>query len=142
MADVYVLVPIQGLPLQACGSSDYEQWRPLKPQDGSPAPCLLGRDFSMQRRKRDAACFNGLDWMNEGQVQKCPCGQVCNSRSGPFRSGLLACGAVCLVGQDWMNEGQVQKCPCGQVCSSRSGHFRSGLIGLWGCLLDRPGLDE
>ena len=62
--------------VQACNSNDYEPWRPLKPQDGSPAPCLLGRELSMQRRKRDSACFNGQDWLTEGHMQTCPCGQV------------------------------------------------------------------
>lgn len=44
-------------PLQDCnaaaGSTDYEFW-----QLPSPGACLLGAKYTMQRRKRDAGCFN------------------------------------------------------------------------------------
>ena len=76
-------------PTQACNSNDYEGWRALQPQDGSPAPCLLGREINMQRRKRDAACFNGQDWLTEGHVQTCPCGQV----SRPWAHRVCVCVA-------------------------------------------------
>lgn len=37
----------------AAGSTDYETW-----QLPAPGQCLLGAKYSMQRRKRDAGCFN------------------------------------------------------------------------------------
>lgn len=42
---------------QECKNTDYEEWSPPRPET-----CLLGRNFTMKRRKREASCFNSYDF--------------------------------------------------------------------------------
>ena len=59
--------------MQDCGEGDYERWTPLSPTQD----CLLGQKWSMERRKRDARCFNGRDreW-DEVHKSFCECESV------------------------------------------------------------------
>ena len=53
----------------ASGSADYEEWAVPKPDT-----CLLGAKYSLQRRKRDAGCFNtGSYAVNVTQKEACTC---------------------------------------------------------------------
>lgn len=62
--------------MQDCDKADYETWTPLSPTGG----CLLGRRLSLQRRKQDAQCFNGIDHENaEVHEEICACEMVRSS---------------------------------------------------------------
>lgn len=53
----------------ATGSSDYEQWQVPKPDT-----CMLGAKYSMQRRRRDAGCFNTPSYtvaMTQSEICNC-----------------------------------------------------------------------
>lgn len=50
--------------------SDYEKWTP---SDAKGNECLLGRKVTYIRRKRDAKCFNGLQFEKRTWVQNCEC---------------------------------------------------------------------
>jgi hypothetical protein len=43
--------------LQECKEADYEDWSPPRPET-----CLLGQNYTMRRRKREASCFNSYDF--------------------------------------------------------------------------------
>lgn len=51
------------------GSTDYESW-----QLPAPGQCLLGAKYTMQRRKRDAGCFNTGGYSSQvNQTEQCEC---------------------------------------------------------------------
>ena len=59
---------------QECGPNDYEKWSPPTPE-----LCLMGRNITLERRKPDAACFNGKRYERpEGVNETCPCYRVSN----------------------------------------------------------------
>lgn len=43
--------------MQECKDADYESWSPPRPET-----CLLGQNYTMRRRKREASCFNSYDF--------------------------------------------------------------------------------
>jgi hypothetical protein len=51
--------------------SDYEKWTPNDGRAGHE--CLFGRKIIYVRRKREAQCFNGLDFKRKTIVENCPC---------------------------------------------------------------------
>ncbi len=48
--------------------TDYEVWSPPRPD-----ACLLGRNFTMKRRKPEAQCFNSYNFDQETKSETCPC---------------------------------------------------------------------
>jgi hypothetical protein len=53
--------------------SDYEKWTPNDGRAGHE--CLLGRKVIYVRRKREAQCYNGLDFERKTIVENCPCSE-------------------------------------------------------------------
>ena len=41
-------------------ATDYELWTPMPP--GPPGSCILGRNYTMQRRRRESRCLNKADY--------------------------------------------------------------------------------
>jgi hypothetical protein len=76
------------------GSADYEQW-----QVSAPGACLLGEQYSMVRRKRDAGCFNTPSYvLNVTRSGTCNCtladtGTCWRVHAGG--SGGPSCGRCC-----------------------------------------------
>ncbi|KAK9828958.1 hypothetical protein WJX72_003046 [[Myrmecia] bisecta] len=69
-AYVIDLKQVMGDDWKDCGADDYEMWSP--PEAGT---CLLGRNYTMERRKRDSLCFNGKGWeRGDTKFELCPCG--------------------------------------------------------------------
>lgn len=54
--------------VQQCKAGDYDTWSPP-----SPGQCLLGRNFTINRRKPDSKCFNSYDADLESSVKPCNC---------------------------------------------------------------------
>lgn len=51
---------------------DYETWSPPKPD-----MCLLGRNVTMERRRRSSDCFNGKEYERAATTSTpCPCDTV------------------------------------------------------------------
>eukprot|EP00884_Botryococcus_braunii_P007264 jgi/Botrbrau1/16539/Bobra.0327s0006.1 len=48
---------VMGVDWKDCQSQDYEQWSPPTPEI-----CLLGKNFTYERRKRESMCFNGKEY--------------------------------------------------------------------------------
>ncbi|BDA42979.1 Vacuolar protein sorting/targeting protein 10 [Coccomyxa sp. Obi] len=68
---IYVidLKPIMGADWRDCGEDDYETWSPPKPD-----MCLLGRNVTMERRRRSSDCFNGKEYERAATTfAPCPC---------------------------------------------------------------------
>ena len=60
------------LPAQDCGPEDYEKWSPP-----APGVCLMGRNVTMERRRRSSDCFNGKEYERaETSFTLCPCDTV------------------------------------------------------------------
>lgn len=60
---------------QDCGEEDYETWSPPKPD-----MCLLGRNVTMERRRRSSDCFNGKEYERAATTfAPCPCDTVCTA---------------------------------------------------------------
>ena len=58
--------------LQDCGAEDYEKWSPPQPDK-----CLMGRNISMERRRRSSDCFNGKEYERaETSSTTCQCTEV------------------------------------------------------------------
>jgi hypothetical protein len=58
--------------MQDCGAEDYEMWSPPKPD-----VCLMGRNVTMERRRRSSDCFNGKEYERaETTFTPCLCGTV------------------------------------------------------------------
>jgi hypothetical protein len=53
--------------------SDYEKWTPNDGRAGHE--CLLGRKVIYIRRKREAQCYNGLDFERKTVVENCQCSE-------------------------------------------------------------------
>jgi Na+-transporting methylmalonyl-CoA/oxaloacetate decarboxylase gamma subunit len=51
--------------------SDYEKWTPNDGRGGKE--CLLGRKVTYIRRKREAQCYNGLDYERKVTIENCHC---------------------------------------------------------------------
>jgi hypothetical protein len=51
--------------------SDYEKWTPNDGRAGKE--CLLGRKVIYVRRKREAQCYNGLDFERKTFIENCQC---------------------------------------------------------------------
>ena len=70
---------------QDCGGEDYERWSPPTPND-----CLMGRNITMERRRRSSDCFNGKEYERaETSSSPCHCTKV-QSFEGPLtNSGML-----------------------------------------------------
>ena len=49
---------------------DYEWWVPSPP--GAPGACILGRNYTMQRRRRDSRCLNKADF-ERTETKETPC---------------------------------------------------------------------
>lgn len=58
---------VMGDDLVSCRATDYEEWSP--PQ---PSQCLLGRNYTMHRRKTSSNCFN-KDSPKKTHSEACPC---------------------------------------------------------------------
>ena len=57
---------------QECNADEYEQWSPP-----SPEQCLLGRNYTVHRRKPSAACFNAHGWERpDNTSHPCTCQTV------------------------------------------------------------------
>ena len=57
---------------QDCGPADYEKWSPP-----APGVCLMGRNVTMERRRRASDCFNGKEYERaETSFTICPCDTV------------------------------------------------------------------
>mmetsp|Transcript_42694 Transcript_42694/g.68664 ORF Transcript_42694/g.68664 Transcript_42694/m.68664 type:complete len:874 (+) Transcript_42694:54-2675(+) len=53
-------------------AKDYELWTPTPP--GPPGACILGRNYTMQRRRRDSRCLNKADFeRTETKETVCEC---------------------------------------------------------------------
>ena len=56
-------------------AKDYELWTPTPP--GAPGACILGRNYTMQRRRRDSRCLNKADFeRTETKETACPCDEA------------------------------------------------------------------
>lgn len=64
---------------------DYETWSPPRPDT-----CLLGQNYTMRRRKREAQCFNSYDF-NDVSVQKPHCDKLSRNMSPHRRKCHHAC---------------------------------------------------
>mmetsp|Transcript_9550 Transcript_9550/g.24227 ORF Transcript_9550/g.24227 Transcript_9550/m.24227 type:complete len:902 (+) Transcript_9550:171-2876(+) len=65
-----------------CQREDYEQWSPPTPE-----LCLLGHNFTYERRKRDSECFNPKEWIRPIKSTICDCGKEdIECEYGYFRS--------------------------------------------------------
>lgn len=53
-----------------CQRDDYEHWSPPTPE-----LCLLGHNFTYERRKRDSECFNPKEWIRPVKSTMCECGK-------------------------------------------------------------------
>ena len=60
--------PLWFVNLQECKDADYELWSPPRPET-----CLLGQNYTMRRRKREASCFNSYDFddVRTGSTSSC-----------------------------------------------------------------------
>ncbi len=68
---------------QDCGAEDYERWSPPQPNK-----CLMGRNITMERRRRSSDCFNGKEYERaETSSSTCQCTEVLLPR--PHLRGLL-----------------------------------------------------
>eukprot|EP00002_Diphylleia_rotans_P028760 TRINITY_DN580_c0_g1_i2.p1 TRINITY_DN580_c0_g1~~TRINITY_DN580_c0_g1_i2.p1 ORF type:complete len:717 (-),score=122.24 TRINITY_DN580_c0_g1_i2:679-2829(-) len=75
---VVISIDFQGLHEQECEGedapdteqSDYETWTPAYP-NGSP--CVMGRQTTYTRRKRDRECYNGKEYERKEFHRNCPC---------------------------------------------------------------------
>ena len=57
---------------QDCGAEDYERWSPPQPNK-----CLMGRNITMERRRRSSDCFNGKEYERaETSSSTCQCTEV------------------------------------------------------------------
>ena len=71
----------RALPVQDCGPEDYERWSPP-----APGVCLMGRNVTMERRRRSSDCFNGKEYERaETSFTLCPCDTV----GGPLPTPTL-----------------------------------------------------
>ncbi|CAL5221253.1 g3408 [Coccomyxa viridis] len=71
---IYVvdLKPVLGSDWRDCGAEDYEKWSPPQPDK-----CLMGRNITMERRRRSSDCFNGKEYERaETSSSTCQCTQV------------------------------------------------------------------
>ncbi|KAK9831811.1 hypothetical protein WJX74_010382 [Apatococcus lobatus] len=48
-----------------CSPSDYEDWKPGR--------CMLGQNYTIERRKPDTRCFNGRDYHRPNSTGACEC---------------------------------------------------------------------
>ncbi|KAK9806438.1 hypothetical protein WJX73_007437 [Symbiochloris irregularis] len=62
---------IVGNEWKTCGDDAYEQF-----SYPTPDRCLMGRNLTAERRKADAACFNGRDWSPKGWDTPCNCSMI------------------------------------------------------------------
>lgn len=80
--------------LQDCDAGDYERWTPLSPQ----GDCLAGQRLSLERRKRDATCFNGKDHeRSEATHTLCPCEAVSCPITSTHKPCSLPSSMECLI---------------------------------------------
>lgn len=96
-------------------NSDYEKW---SPSDGRPGhPCLLGQKSIYVRRKREAECYNGLNFERKTIVENCSCTEMdyeCDegfTRAGPNES----CSPIDTKSHSVPVEGEIHKAPA--VCN-------------------------
>lgn len=59
---------------RACNKNDYETWVPHG--EGAKGGCLLGKKVTIQRPKKEALCFNGVDYIHEENSECCKCTQA------------------------------------------------------------------
>lgn len=65
---------------QDCQGDDYERWSPP-----SPEICLLGKNYTYERRKRDSQCFNGKTYSRaDVKESPCLCDKVCEKAANNF----------------------------------------------------------
>jgi hypothetical protein len=68
-----------------CQRDDYEHWSPPTPE-----LCLLGHNFTYERRKRDSECFNPKQYDRPISSSICECGnEDLECEYGYFRSNYL-----------------------------------------------------
>jgi hypothetical protein len=65
------ITDLMGPDLPECKDADYEAWSPPRPET-----CLLGQNYTMRRRKREASCFNSYDFDDNTESKPCPCSLV------------------------------------------------------------------
>lgn len=86
---------LQMLRLQVCGDQDYEAWSPPNPEE-----CLLGRNYTLHRRKPAAACFNAKGWEPPlNTSHPCPCQPVRlrSCHSNPIKPFFLSLSGLYLT---------------------------------------------
>ena len=70
---------------QDCGGEDYERWSPPTPDE-----CLMGRNITMERRRRSSDCFNGKEYERaETSSSPCHCTEVQSLEGLITQLGLL-----------------------------------------------------
>lgn len=78
--------------VRACAASDFENWSPLGDK------CLLGEQFTYQRRKQDSVCVVSDDHQPSHKVQTCPCVEEdyeCDFCYEPVGARPKVCKKVC-----------------------------------------------